>query len=70
MYDWPVYQSDTAFQQAYHRILGSRPAVCFFPDAIDQDPYFRLARDVASKMNLIKPTNIMYTFIPPIIGQD
>ena len=70
MYDWPVYQSVAAFWQAYPHIFGSRPAVCCVPHAIDQDPYFRLARDVASKMNLIKPTNIMCTFIPPITGQD
>ena len=70
MYDWPVYQSVAAFWQAYPHIFGSRPAVCCVPHAIDQDPYFRLARDVAAKMNLIKPTNIMCTFIPPITGQD
>jgi tryptophanyl-tRNA synthetase len=70
MYDWPVYQSVAAFWQAYPHIFGSRPAVCCVPHAIDQDPYFRLARDVAAKMNLIKPTSIMCTFIPPITGQD
>ena len=69
-YDWPVYQSAASFWQAYPHIFGSTPAVCCVPHAIDQDPYFRLARDVAAKMNLIKPTNIMCTFIPPITGQD
>ena len=70
MYNWPVYQSVAAFWQAYPHIFGNRPAVCCVPHAIDQDPYFRLARDVAPKMNLIKPTNIMCSFIPPITGQD
>ena len=70
MYDWPVYQSVAAFWQAYPHIFGNRPAVCCVPHAIDQDPYFRLARDVAPKMNLIKPTNIMCSFIPPITGSD
>ena len=70
MYDWPIYQSVAAFWQAYPHIFGNRPAVCCVPHAIDQDPYFRLARDVAPKMNLIKPTNIMCSFIPPITGQD
>ena len=53
-----------------NNIFGNRPAVCCVPHAIDQDPYFRLARDVAPKMNLIKPTNIMCSFIPPITGSD
>ena len=70
MYDWPIYQSVAAFWQAYPHIFGNRPAVCCVPHAIDQDPYFRLARDVAPKMNLIKPTNIMCSFIPPITGSD
>ena len=70
MYDWPVYQSAAAFYQAYPHIFGNRPAYCLVPHAIDQDPYFRLARDAASKMNLIKPCNIECTFIPPLTGQD
>ena len=70
MYDWPVFQSAAAFYQAYPHIFGNRPAYCLVPYAIDQDPYFRLARDAASKMNLIKPCSIMCTFIPPLTGQD
>ena len=70
MYDWPVFQSAAAFWQAYPHIFGGRPATCCVPHAIDQDPYFRLARDAAAKMNLIKPTNIMCTFIPPLTGED
>jgi len=38
------------------------------PYAIDQDPYFRLARGVADKMNLIKPYSIMCQFMPPLTG--
>ena len=70
MYNWPVYQSAAAFWQSYPHIFGTRPAVCCVPHAIDQDPYFRLARDIAPKMNLLKPTNIMCTFIPPITGNE
>jgi len=70
MYDWPIYQSAAAFWQSYPHIFGDRPAHCCVPHAIDQDPYFRLARDVASKINLIKPTNIMCTFIPPLTGKE
>lgn len=70
MYDWPIFQSSAAFWQSYPHIFGGRPAHCLVPYAIDQDPYFRLARDASSKMNLIKPASIMSKFIPPLSGQD
>jgi len=68
MYDWPFYQSAAAFYQAYPHIFGGRPAHCLIPFAIDQDPYFRMARDICPKMNLIKPCTIECTFIPPLSG--
>lgn len=70
MYDWPFYQTAAAFYQAYPHIFGTRPAYCLIPCAIDQDPYFRMGRDIASKMNLIKPCTIMCTFIPPLSGNE
>jgi tryptophanyl-tRNA synthetase len=70
MYDWPFYQTAAAFYQAYPHIFGTRPAYCLIPHAIDQDPYFRLARDIAQRMNLIKPCTIMCTFIPPLVGNS
>lgn len=65
-YDWPIYQSAAAFSKAFPHIFGGRPAHCLVAYAIDQDPYFRLARDLASKMSLIKPYSIMSSFIPPL----
>ena len=65
-YDWPIYQSAAAFSKAFPHIFGDRPAHCLVAYAIDQDPYFRLARDLASKMCLIKPYSIMSSFIPPL----
>jgi tryptophanyl-tRNA synthetase len=70
MIDWPIYQTAAAFYQAYPHVFGNRPAYCLVPYAIDQDPYFRLARDIATKMNLIKPASIMCTFIPPLTGNS
>jgi tryptophanyl-tRNA synthetase len=67
-YDWPFYQSAAAFYQAYPHIFGGKPAYCLVPYAIDQDPYFRLARDIATKMNLMKNCSIMSKFIPPLTG--
>lgn len=68
MYDWPFYQSAAAFSQAFPHIFGKTKAHCLVAYAIDQDPYFRMARDLASKMSLIKPYSIMCQFIPPLTG--
>jgi tryptophanyl-tRNA synthetase len=68
MMDWPFYQSAAAFSQAFPHIFNGRPAHCLVAYAIDQDPYFRMARDLAGKMNLLKPYSIMCTFIPPLTG--
>lgn len=70
MLDWPFYQSAASFSQAFPHIFKGRPAYCLIPCAIDQDPYFRLGRDLASKMNLLKTTCIYCTFLPPLTGLD
>lgn len=70
MYDWPFYQTAAAYYLAYPHIFKDRPAMCLVPHAIDQDPYFRLARDLSSKMNLFKPSNIMSTFVPSLSGDS
>lgn len=67
--DWPFYQSAAAFSKAFPHIFKDQPAYCLVAYAIDQDPYFRMARDIAAKMNLLKPCSIMSTFIPPLTGQ-
>lgn len=72
MYDWPIYQTAAAFSCAFPHIFPSKsvPAHCLVAYAIDQDPYFRLARDIADKMELIKPYSIMSMFIPPLVGSE
>lgn len=68
-YDWPFYQSAPAFYQAFPHIF-TKPSLCLVAYAIDQDPYFRMARDLADEMGLIKPCSIMCKFIPPLIGSE
>jgi tryptophanyl-tRNA synthetase len=70
MYDWPFYQTAAAYYLSYPHIFKGVPAYCLVPHAIDQDPYFRLARDLSAKMNLPKPSNIMSSFIPSLSGGD
>jgi len=50
MYDWPIYQTAAAFPRAFPHIFPNyetSPTHCLVAYAIDQDPYFRLARDIA-----------------------
>jgi tryptophanyl-tRNA synthetase len=70
MYDWPFYQTAAAYYQSYPEIFEGRPAYCLVPHAIDQDPYFRLARDLSPRLGLLKPCNIMSTFVPPLTGSE
>ena len=44
--------------------IGDIP--CLIPCAIDQDPYFRLTRDVAQKLKYPKPYLIHSKFFPAL----
>ena len=39
------------------------------PAAIDQDPYFRMTRDIAQKLKYKKPASIYSTFFPALQGK-
>uniref|UniRef100_A0A2A4J1K3 Tryptophan--tRNA ligase, cytoplasmic n=1 Tax=Heliothis virescens TaxID=7102 RepID=A0A2A4J1K3_HELVI len=41
---------------------------CLVPCAIDQDPYFRMTRDVAARLKMPKPALIHSTFLPALQG--
>lgn len=68
-YMWPFYQSAAAFSQFYEAIFGNRKVYCLVAYAIDQDPYFRVCRDIAPKLGLLKPCSIMTQFLPAIEGK-
>lgn len=65
---WPIYQSTAAFSQSYNEIFGNENILCLVAYAIDQDPYFRLCRDVASKLGFSKPCSIICQFLPALEG--
>lgn len=67
---WPVYQSTAAFSQAFERIFGLTSIRCLVVYAIDQDPYFRMARDVAPKLGFEKPCALMCQFLPSLEGNS
>ncbi len=68
---WPVYQSAPAFSRCFADIFGKQQNVrCLVAYAVDQDPFFRLSRDVASSINSLKPTSIIGQFLPSLTGKS
>ena len=77
---FPAIQAAPSFGSSFPVVLGGRDAVnaatlaCLIPCAIDQDPYFRLTRDVAHKLVPRrhplrgKPALIHSKFFPPLQG--
>lgn len=48
--------------------LSGRDMRCLIPHAIDQDPHFKVARDVIPKLGYNKPSSIISKFIPSLKG--
>lgn len=67
---WPIYQTTAAFSRAFDQIFRKQNIRCLVTYAIDQDPYFRLARDIAPKMNLYKPCALIFKFLPSLEGKS
>ncbi|CAD5123883.1 DgyrCDS12190 [Dimorphilus gyrociliatus] len=66
---FPAIQAATAFSAAFPQIFNGKTNVpCLIPCAIDQDPYFRLTRDIAPRLNAHKPSLIHSGFIPALQG--
>ncbi|KAG0345797.1 DEAH-box ATP-dependent RNA helicase prp22 [Podila humilis] len=62
-------QAAPSFSNSFPEIFGNRTDIpCLIPCAIDQDPYFRLTRDVAHKLKYPKPALIHAKFFPALQG--
>ena len=48
--------------------LEGRKTPILIPAAIDQDPYWRVTRDIAEKMGYYKPAQIHGIFLPSLLG--
>lgn len=49
-------------------VLERKNIPCLIPHAVDQDPHFRLTRDILPKLGYYKPASIQCSFIPPLTG--
>jgi len=62
---WPAMQAAPCFLPS---IIEGRPVRTLIPAAIDQDPYWRIARDVAPKLGYPKTAAIHSIFLPSLEG--
>ena len=58
---FPAIQSVPAFLPS---AVSGKSVPCLIPAAIDQDPYWRITRDVAPKLGFPKPAQIHCQFLP------
>jgi len=49
-------------------IIKKKNIPCLIPHAVDQDPHFRLTRDILPKLGYYKPASIQCLFLPPLSG--
>ena len=66
---FPAVQAVPSFSNTFPHIFGKRKDIpCLIPAAIDQDPYFRMTRDLADKVKLMKPASLYASFFPALQG--
>lgn len=63
---WPCFQAAPAFSTSFENIFHGKELFCLVPMAIDQYPYFRMAREIAQKIGLKKPATIQSRFLPSL----
>lgn len=51
-------------------IIAKKKIPCLIPHAIDQDPHFRVSRDVIPKLGFNKPASIQAMFLPGLGGME
>ena len=68
---FPAVQAAPSFSSSFPSIFGPNSNVmCLIPQAIDQDPYFRVTRDVAPRLGYLKPALIHSKFFPSLQGHQ
>ncbi|KAI9843480.1 MAG: tryptophan--tRNA ligase [Sclerophora amabilis] len=74
-YHFASVQTATCFSSTFPHIFGTDPkkssqVPALIPCAIDQDPYFRLGRDIAPRLGYPKPALIHAKFFPALQGSS
>ncbi|KAJ9603840.1 tryptophan--tRNA ligase [Cladophialophora chaetospira] len=76
-FHFPATQSAPSFATSFPHIFGKdvqgtdlvSKISCLIPCAIDQDPYFRVCRDISERMGYQKPCLIHSRFLPALQGE-
>lgn len=64
------YTSMQAVPAFLPSIIKKKEIPCLIPHAVDQDPHFRLTRDILPKLGHYKPASIQCSFLPPLSGAN
>ena len=62
------YTSMQAVPAFLPSVIKGKNIPCLIPHAVDQDPHFRLTRDILPKLGYYKPASIQCVFLPPLSG--
>jgi len=66
---FPAIQAAPSFSTTFPAIFKDKKDIpCLIPCAIDQDPYFRMTRDVAPRLGFHKPALLHSVFFPALQG--
>ena len=63
MIGFPAIQAAPCFLPS---LIEKKPTRILIPAAIDQDPYWRVTRDIAEKMGFYKPAQVHSKFVPSL----
>lgn len=65
---YPAVQASPCLSSSFPHIFGKKNLPCLIPCGIDQDPYFRMTRDVCNKLKAPKPAGFYSKFFPSLQG--
>lgn len=64
------YTSIQAVPSFLESVRQGKNVPCLIPHGVDQDPHFRVTRDVLPRLGYYKPASIQSVFIPPLSGVE
>jgi len=71
LHSFPINQAAPVLSTSFPTVLGGREHMpCLVPAAIDQDPYFRMTRDICQRLHEPKPATIYSKYLPDLQGMS
>jgi tryptophanyl-tRNA synthetase len=65
---YPAIQAAPCLSSCFPHFFKNQNIPCLIPCGIDQDPYFRMTRDVCQKISAPKPAGLYSKFFPALQG--